>query len=389
MAQNSVKSNYIIPQRLVSLDAFRGFIMLCMLTGGLGFSATAERLSSAGNSSTVINFLAYQFSHVPYTGCSFWDLIQPAFIFIVGMAMPYSVSGRLAMGYSLNELYKHSLRRSAILVALGLFLSLKLIQPHPEFNWNLHNVLTQIGLGYCFVFFLVGKSLCLQLTFFAVILAGYWLAFMMWPIVTTVEYAESINAWALNTNISNSFDRFFLNLFPQPEVYEVTRNGYQTLNFVPSMATMLMGLMAAEYLRKFKKANRTLLTLVGSGAACVVVGYLLSQYACPLVKRLWTPSFTLFSGGLVILMFSLLYFLEYVLKVQGWEKPLQVFGKNPITLYLLYMLFADPATYVLRKLLPHSLVDSSYSPILLSLIVLGCLWAVAFEMDRRNIYVRV
>ena len=87
------------PPRLVSLDAYRGFIMLVMASGGLAFASMAATLDKAGKPvPPVLEFLGFQFDHVAWIGCAFWDLIQPSFMFMVGVALPYSVASREARG---------------------------------------------------------------------------------------------------------------------------------------------------------------------------------------------------------------------------------------------------------------------------------------------------
>src|SRR5262249_54442501 len=109
------------PARLMSLDAYRGFIMLAMASSFGG--ALAKYAKNAGRTADpVYQFLAYQFEHVSWTGCSFWDLIQPSFMFMVGVAMPYSYASRKAKGDSEAKIFVHVLIRSVILIFLGIFL---------------------------------------------------------------------------------------------------------------------------------------------------------------------------------------------------------------------------------------------------------------------------
>src|SRR4051812_35631913 len=156
--------------RLGSLDAYRGFIMLVMASGGLAFPAVAKHF--AGD--PFWGFLAYQFDHALWAGCSFWDLIQPSFMFMVGVAMPYSYASRRAKGEAPASIWGHTLLRSAVLILLGIFLSS---------NWNKQtdftfvNVLTQMGLGYSCVFLLLGRGRVVQFAAAIGILAGYWYLF--------------------------------------------------------------------------------------------------------------------------------------------------------------------------------------------------------------------
>src|SRR5262249_16648647 len=143
------------PGRLASLDAYRGFIMLAMASSfGSYLAAFAKNIGRTDD--PVYRFLHYQFEHVDWMGCSFWDLIQPSFMFMVGVAMPYSYASRKAKGDSEDKIRVHVVIRSIILILLGIFLS---SNGEKETNFTFVNVLTQIGLGYTFVFLLRGRGL--------------------------------------------------------------------------------------------------------------------------------------------------------------------------------------------------------------------------------------
>src|SRR5207302_7358531 len=134
--------------RLSSLDAYRGFVMLAMATGGLGVAVVAQDFPD----SQLWQALDRQLEHAAWQGCSFWDLIQPSFMFIVGVAMPFSYASRRAQGQSWSRLFIHAVQRSVVLVLLGIILSSAWGR---QTNFTFVNVLTQIGLGYTFVFLLL------------------------------------------------------------------------------------------------------------------------------------------------------------------------------------------------------------------------------------------
>jgi predicted acyltransferase len=163
------------PSRLVGLDAYRGLVMLAMASSGFAFTKVARQFPDSPTWRT----LAYQFEHVPWRGCSFWDLIQPSFMFMVGVALPFSYASRRAQGQSQATLFGHALWRSLVLVALGVFLS---STSSKQTNYTFANVLCQIGLGYMVVFLLLGRSPRVQMATALTILAGYWLFFATYPV---------------------------------------------------------------------------------------------------------------------------------------------------------------------------------------------------------------
>ena len=154
------------PPRLVSLDAYRGFIMLVLAMEGFGLALTAQNVIQAKGPSAFWETVHYQFDHTAWLGCTFWDLIQPSFMFMVGVALPFSVASRVTRGDGQGKLILHALWRSVALVFLGIFL---MSNHRPMTNWTFENVLTQIGLGYFFVFLLVGRGWRAQLAFLAAI----------------------------------------------------------------------------------------------------------------------------------------------------------------------------------------------------------------------------
>src|SRR5579859_4132239 len=245
------------PVRLVSLDAYRGFVMLLMASGGLGIAASAAKVSGNSSWKPFWRFLAHQVDHVEWKGCVLWDLIQPSFMFIVGVALPFSLAKRRSQGQSLGWMLFHAMWRSLLLVAMGVFLR---STRGPQTNFTFEDVLTQIGLGYTILFLLAWTTPWAQLTAAAVILVGYWIAFAVYPLpgadfnylsvgVTAKWHAAHgltgfAAHWDKNTSFAAHFDQWFLNLFPRPRTFVYNGGGYLTLSFIPSLATMIFGLTA-------------------------------------------------------------------------------------------------------------------------------------------------
>src|SRR3954463_8113661 len=135
----------IVPRRLASIDAYRGFVMFLMMAEVLHLAAVAgSHPRSRGWA-----FLAHHQEHGPWVGCTLHDLIQPSFSFLVGVALPFSLASRRARGESFARSAGHALWRSAVLVFLGIFLR---SVDGPRTNWMFVDTLSQIGLGYFFLF---------------------------------------------------------------------------------------------------------------------------------------------------------------------------------------------------------------------------------------------
>jgi predicted acyltransferase len=398
--------------RLVSLDAYRGAIMLLMASSGLALPAVAREHFP---DDPVWGFLAFHTDHVPWIGCSLWDLIQPSFMFMVGVAMPYSFASRQARGESALKRGLHVLYRAFILVALGIFLQ---SNSTPRTNFTFVNVLTQIGLGYAFLYLLLGRGWRVQLGALAAILAGYWLYFFLSPLpgpdfdYSTVGWKdgwESLGGWWAhwdkNTNAAARFDQWFLNLFPpakRGEVFRFNEGGYQTLNFIPSLATMLLGLMAGEMLRSPRSPNQKLGILVAAGVGCLLVGLAAGYTVCPIVKRIWTPSWAVYSSGWTFLFLAGFYAVIDRVGWRAWAFPFVVVGMNSIVMYCMAQLIKGWTEKTLRTHWPTvqwagGLVQLSvaavfappYGPIVLSASALFVLWLVCLWMYRRGIFVRI
>jgi heparan-alpha-glucosaminide N-acetyltransferase len=397
------------PARLASLDAYRGAIMLFMASGGLALPQVAEQFPD----SPVWRFLAFNTEHVAWAGFSLWDLIQPSFMFMVGVAMPYSIASRRARGDSEAKIFAHVLYRAVFLVLLAVFLS---SNGKSQTNFVFVNVLAQIGLGYTFLYFLLGRGMRVQLAALASILIGYWLLFFLWPLPESGgEFASWFAHWNKRTNAAADFDRWFLNLFPRAYPFspnDPTFEGYDTLNFVPSLGTMILGLMAGEMLRTSKNKWRKLGWLLAAGAVCLALGWLAGEFVCPIVKKIWTPSWAVFSAGWTFLMLAGFF---WIIDVHGWRRwafPLIVVGMNSIAMYCMAQLIkgwiarsfhmhlgplALPSlTHIVKPVLgwmnvavdPLWLFDAFW-PIVQSASALFVLWLICLWMYRRGIFLRI
>jgi predicted acyltransferase len=386
--------------RLRSLDAYRGFIMLAMASGGaVALSKLADH--SRSFSFDVVDLLRDQLDHVEWRGCAFWDLIQPAFMFMVGVAMPFSYAARRARGDRWLGMFGHALLRSLILIVLAVFLT----SNGSKFtHYAFTNVLGQIGLGYPFVFLLLGRRPAVQLGAAIAILAAYWLVFAAYP-VTGPAFALDWNGpanqqillngffchWSKNANAAAAFDRWFLNLFPQPsgQLFLYNDGGYTTLNFVPSIATMLFGVLAGELLRSHRDGVTKARTLLLAGAVCWALGMVLDASVCPIVKRIWTPSWTLYSTGWTFWMLMAFYAVIDVAGYRRWAFPLVVVGMNSIAIYLMSQLMKPFVASSLRTHFGQDLFDGPYGPLIRSGATLLVFWLVCFWMYRQRIFVKI
>jgi len=368
-----------IMQRNQSLDAYRGCAMLLMMAEVLRL----PQIAKAFPESPVWAWLAAQQTHVAWAGCSLHDLIQPSFSFLVGAALPYSLAARQAAGQTERRQFAHALWRSLLLVMLGIFLR---STNHPMTNFTFDDTLTQIGLGYPFLFLLGRRPPKWAWVSVAVILVGCWLAWMLYPLVLTGSVAD---AWEKHKNLGAAFDLWWMNLFPRPSPFTRHGGGYTTLNFIPTLATMILGLVAGRWLRSGVDLRR----FVVAGAVGVAAGLLLQASGiCPIVKRIWTPAWVLFSGGLCV---WILAGFHWLIEVKGWRRwafPLVVVGMNSIAAYFLAhlspaFLGSSVTTHLGTGFLTAGGAD--LEPLLKGSLILLIEWLILLWMHQRKIFLRV
>ena len=397
----------VATQRLQSLDAYRGLIMVTLAFTGFGLAATANNHLKAGGDPDVWRAVHYQFEHVEWVGCGYWDLIQPSFMFMVGVAMAFSYSKRGQTGHSYGWMLAHAAWRSLILIFLGIFL---ISTGRLSTDWSLVNVLTQIGLGYTFLFLFWNRPTWVQALGVVAILGGTWLLYECYPtagiplqtgaphVGVSAEWAQAHladvrPAWHKNANVGHAVDVWVLNLLPRVDEFRFNGGGYQTINFLPSLATMLMGLMAGELLRTSRGPGAKFLVLVLAGLAGLAAGFALDWTgACPLVKRIWTPSWALFSTGWCLLILAGLYAVIDVLGVRAWSWPLLVVGVNSIAIYCMSMTLKG---WVGRSFKTHlgdgifKVLGDLNEPAVQATVVGLVFWLVCLWLYRHKVFIRI
>ena len=416
--------------RLGSIDAYRGFVMLLMMAEVLHLATVAKNWPEISWRKPLWMFLALNQSHVEWTGCTLHDLIQPSFSFLVGVALPFSLANRVSRGQSLGWAILHAAWRSFLLIALGVFLR----STHSEqTRFTFEDTLSQIGLGYFFLFLLGLTKQRWQWLALVGILIGYWLAFALYPLPTADfgydkvgvpmdwQYLYPLGSfqahWNKNSNLAWGFDTWFLNLsvFHPAKPFTHNGGGYATLSFIPTLGTMILGLIAGGWLQAEKPVKNKLLLLSVSGVVCLVLGFGLDYFGiCPSVKRIWTPAWTLYSGGWCFLLMAAFYAVIDVQNFRSWAFPLKVIGMNSIAAYLIAHLFDK---FIEKSLLTHlpllkgpmgqleraidylsdllgfsggfKFLGGPLDPLLLGLAVLFVYWLLLFWMYRRKLFLRI
>ena len=386
--------------RNLAVDAYRGLVMLLMMGEVLRFADISQSFPS----SLFWRVLAWNQTHVEWTGMSLHDTIQPGFTFLAGVALPYSIRRRESKGQSSGHMFFHTVWRSLFLIALGIFLR----STHgPITNFTFEDTLTQIGLGYTFAFLLTFARPRWQWIATGVILFAYWLVWALYPapgpgfnwaaVGVPADWHPHLLTgfaahWNKNSNLGQAFDLWFLNLFPRTSPFTFNSGGYLTLSFIPTLGTMLLGVIAGRWC--IESAPRLPLRRFLIAAAALIALGLVFHFAgiCPIVKRIWTPSWTLFSGGVCFLFLTA---FSWIIDVRGCRRiafPLVVVGTNSIAAYLIAHLCEDFIQSSFRINLGMRVLDAfgpALEPLFLGALTLITYWLTLYWMYRRKIFLRV
>ena len=387
-------------QRVAGIDAYRGLVMLLMLGEVLHLRRVAEALPD----NRLWQLLAYHQTHVDWTGCSLHDLIQPSFSLLVGVALPFSIASRVRRGQPRWVMLAHAAWRSVLLVLLGVYLR---SQHSSQTYFTFEDTLSQIGLGYFPLFLLGFASRRWQVAALVAILAGYWTAFVLYPAAGAEFDYEAVGVPAdwphhatglaahfnLNSNLAWRFDTWFLNLFPREAPFTHNGGGYSTLSFIPTLGTMILGLLAGGWLHSNISGRQKLINLMAAAVVCLVAGWGLDALGiCPSVKKIWTPAWVLFSGGWCYMFLLGFYGICDVLGYSRWAFPLMVIGANSI---VAYCLAHGPQDYVIRNLRIHlgndwaEVLGKEYAPLVEGGAVLLIFYLLLYWMYRRKVFVRI
>ncbi len=396
--------------RILSIDAYRGFVMFLMLAEVLQL----RRVANALKDSAFWDFLAYHQTHVEWVGCSLHDMIQPSFSFLVGVSLPFSIASRRAKDQSVGRMAWHAITRSIVLVLLGVFLR---SVGKPQTYWTFEDTLSQIGLGYVFLFLLGLRPTRDVLIAIGLILVGYWAAFALYPLPAgdydwkAAGVASPLTGfaahWNKNTNPAWAADVWFLNLFSREKPFTANGGGYSTISFIPTLATMLLGLLAGRILhgdlpprdeanldeQDQPRVGRNLYWLIVLGVISLAAGWGLGAAGiCPVVKKIWTPSWVLYSGGICFLMLAGFHAIMEGIGFWRWAYPLMVIGSNSIAAYCMEHLFGGFIRSALVRHLgnaPFQVLGPAYEPLLQGGAVMLVLWIILFWMNRNRIFIRV
>lgn len=359
-------------ERLYSLDALRGFDMF-WITGGGTLIAALAAWSGAG----WMRIVETQFHHVEWAGFHFEDLIFPLFMFISGVAIPYSIIAKLEKGVAKTVLVKKVLKRALFLVFLGMVYN-GVFENGFE-NPRFASVLGQIGLAYmCAALIIINfKSFKAHLYWLAGILAGYGLIQLLVPV-------PGIGAGVLTPEgcINGYIDRLLL-----PGMHGRLYDPEGILCIASATAITLMGTVAGHILRNAgRNDNPKVIRLLVIGGASILFALLLSSFY-PIIKKCWTSTFNLLAGGIGFVLMAVFY---WIIDVKGWKKWsffFRIIGMNSIFAYLLWG-FIDVGK-VCSQFFGWTVLLGSIEPVIHTSLRITLVWMLYYYMYKKNIFLRV
>jgi predicted acyltransferase len=372
----AVPASAAAPERVLAIDALRGFDMFWIAGPDLGhWLVTSVLVLLIG---PLPEWLAYQLDHPTWLGFSAWDMIMPLFLFIVGAAMPFSVQRRIDAGDGRTAIYLRALRRAAILWLLGMVSQGKLL----EWQWSsLHfycNTLQSIAAGYLIATVTMvelRRPLFQALTAVA-LLAAYWLLMALVPV-------PGIGAGHYDPegNLALWIDQAVMGVHQDHTHYT------WILSSLGFGASVLIGVLAGTLLRSRLPPLTRLRILVIAGLALLAAGWAWS-FAMPIIKHLWTSSMVLWAGGWSLLLLAAFYALIDVLGWRRWSWVFVVIGANAILAYMAQPLFdlRHLGEHLFAKLCVH--FGDGREAALAALTYL-LLWLVLWGLYRARIFIRI
>jgi len=360
--------------RLHSLDALRGFDMFWIIGGGHWMQALAELTGWS-----IAIWGAVQMEHMAWDGFRFYDMIFPLFLFIAGVAMPFSLTRRLERGDNKRKLMVHVVRRGLILVVLGIIYNNGLFWFWGEMRFP--SVLGRIGLAYLFAGLIVlNTQWRSQVYWFVGLLLGYWAAMMWIPVP-----GYGAGQLTVDGNLAAYLDRLLLPGRLALDVHD-PEGLFAT---IPAISTALMGALTGNMLRSDTlNPNRKAFLMATVGVIFLLLGWLWNPNF-PVNKNLWSSSFVLVSGGWSLILLALFY---SIIDVWGWKKWaffFVVIGMNSITIYmagwLIHFHYTTDAFF-------GGLLQYLTEPLRLVLWWIGLIlikWAFLYFLYRKKIFLRV
>jgi predicted acyltransferase len=360
-------------KRLASIDALRGFDMFWLMQDDTGLMlgiASALHLPFQG-------LLAKELDHTAWVGFTFWDLIAPLFLFVIGLSLPFALNRRRELGQSDKTILSHILKRTVVFILLGLVYNGILQLSFADFRYT--GVLQRVALSYVFAAIItLFTRLRGQIAWTVALLLGYWAIMTLIPVP-----GFGRNVLSPQGNLEGYVDRLLL---PGKFCCFVFGDNEGYLSTIPSIATVMLGVLCGQLMRARRSDRFKTLVLVAGGVASIGAGFLWGL-SFPIITRLWTSSYTLYSNGWCMVLFALFYWIIDVKGYRKWSFWLTVIGLNALTIYVLQEVFdfRHVAEAFAGGLINHAGI---YHVLVLATAIVLSKWLFLYFLYRQKIFLK-
>lgn len=368
MIQNSPHS------RLLSLDFLRGLVMVLLV---LESTHLYGRLIDASDGTAAYGFFI-QFEHHPWNGLRFWDLVQPAFMFMAGIALAYSLHRQQAEGKSWGDSFLKTLKRSAWLFFWGV---LDYAVRKDGLSFELWDVLTQLSFTTLVAFFIFRWSPAAQI---AVSIGLLVLTEILYRFTHVPNFDQ---AFVDQHNFGNYVDWLLMR--------KINTGGWVAINCIPTAAHTIWGALVGKLLLSNRTRPEKMNTLVIAAIVGLVSGYALDALAItPIIKRIATSSFVLASGGWVIIFLAVSYWWIDIREHRNYLKFFTVVGMNSLFIYLFIEIvasrwFTGYISAITDGLMALVHVPNTVMGIITSLVVFALEWGMCYFLYRKQIFFKI
>lgn len=370
-----VRTQLTSPQRLYSLDALRGFDMFWIMGAEEIFHGMAKATGSP-----FWGAISNQLTHPAWNGFHFYDLIFPLFLFIAGVATPYSVGRELEKGKSRQQLLMRVIKRGLILVLLGIIYNNGLkIMPISEIRFP--SVLGRIGLAYMFanIIYLYFRERG-QMIWFTALLIGYWLLLKF-----TSAPGFAPGDLTMEGNFASYIDRSIL----PGKLYLGIHDPEGLMSTIPAIGTGLLGILTGNFLKNSPVKPQTKAFRIAATGVIFLALAQLWNLDFPINKNLWTSSFVLNVGGYSLLLLSIFYYIIDVLGYKTWAFYFKVIGMNSILIYMSgrFINWEYTTNGFFQWL--GQLVGDPFNVVVMAICFVMVKWLFLYFMYRKKLFLRV
>jgi predicted acyltransferase len=365
-------------QRLMSVDALRGFDMFWIM-GGEGIFVALAALTGW----PALQWWAGQLEHVPWHGFHAYDMIFPLFLFIAGISFPFSMAKRYQGEENRKALDLHVIRRGLLLVLLGLINNNAIRFDFANLRYG--SVLGRIGLAWMFAALIfMNTSLKFRIIWLWGILISYWLLFLMFP----AHDLGATDPFSMQGNLAGHIDRLLL---PGKFCCYTYGDSEGILSTIPAISTALLGMLTGQFVMSQylnHKPIRKVLYMASAAIGLMMLGGIWN-IALPINKYLWSSSFVCFVGGLSLLLFTFFYLVIDIWNIKKWTPFFVVIGMNSITIYLAHTMidFNYAAKFLFGGVYP--LLQPDWEPLATALGTFVVAWLFLYFLYKKRIFLKV